>query len=124
MSQWRKGVALFLFCAVLSGAFMAQAGTNPCLGDCNGDRALTVEEIVKMVNVALGVEELSGCPSADRDGDGNVTIDEILIALNMALLGCYELGSCDDPSIQETEPLCALDEQTVNCDFLIAEHCL
>jgi hypothetical protein len=42
----------------------------------------------------------------------------------MALLGCYELGSCDDPATQASELLRPLDQQTVNCDFLVAEHCL
>ncbi len=32
--------------------------------------------------------------------------------------------SCDDPEVQAAEPLCALDTATVNCDFLVPEHCL
>jgi len=33
-------------------------------------------------------------------------------------------GSCDDPNIDAFEPLCALDDATFTCDFLVPEHCL
>ncbi len=32
--------------------------------------------------------------------------------------------TCDDPAVQAREPLCALDEATTPCEFLIAEKCL
>lgn len=59
----------------------------PCIGDCDGDGSVTVDEILKMVNIALGspVEE---CPAGDRDGDGAITVDEILAAVANALRGC------------------------------------
>lgn len=124
MSQWRKVVALILFCGVLTGARAASAGVNFCVGDCDNSGSVTVDKLVTMVSIALGEVELSSCDDGDNDGNEQITVDEILIALNMALSGCYELGSCDDPATQLAEPLCALDHATVNCDFLIAEHCL
>lgn len=33
-------------------------------------------------------------------------------------------GTCGDPAVRATEPLCALDDQTTTCDFLIEEKCL
>src|SRR5262249_17806684 len=33
-------------------------------------------------------------------------------------------GSCNDPAVRATEPLCALDDQSITCDFLIEEKCL
>lgn len=32
--------------------------------------------------------------------------------------------SCSDPAVRSSEPLCALDELTTTCDFLIEEKCL
>jgi len=32
--------------------------------------------------------------------------------------------SCTDPAVHATDPLCALDDQTFTCDFLIPEKCL
>jgi hypothetical protein len=38
--------------------------------------------------IALGSAEVSGCKAGDRDGDGQITVDEILTAVNNALNGC------------------------------------
>jgi hypothetical protein len=60
----------------------------PCVGDCNGDGQVTVDEILAMVNVALGNASASACNASDANGDGQITIDEILTAVNHALNGC------------------------------------
>jgi parallel beta-helix repeat protein len=62
-----------------------------CGGDCNRDSEVTVDELLILVNVALGFLPLSGCPSGDGNGDGEITIDEILAAVNQALDGCAGL---------------------------------
>jgi hypothetical protein len=59
-----------------------------CIGDCGQDGAVTVNEILVMVNVALGNAPVSGCQVGDHNGDGAITIDEILTAVNNALNGC------------------------------------
>jgi hypothetical protein len=59
-----------------------------CVGDCNGDSQVTVDEIVTMVNIALGSSPVSGCPAGDSDGSGSITVDEILTAIQNALNGC------------------------------------
>lgn len=45
-------------------------------------------EIISGVDIALGSVPLSVCPSYDENGDGTVTIDELLTALNFAVGGC------------------------------------
>jgi len=64
------------------------AAAYACVGDCDGDGEVTVNEIVTSVNIALDVAALTTCPSADRDGDGAVTVDEIVVGINDALNGC------------------------------------
>lgn len=59
-----------------------------CVGDCDGNGTVTVDEIVTMVNVALGTQSVSNCPPGDPSGDGSVTVDEILTAIQNALAGC------------------------------------
>lgn len=59
-----------------------------CTGDCSRDGSVTVDEIVVMVNIALGVFDVSSCPPGDPSGDGTVTVDEILRAIQHALGGC------------------------------------
>ncbi len=41
-----------------------------------------------MVNIALGNAPLNDCLAGDVNGDGEITIDEILAALRYALNGC------------------------------------
>lgn len=63
-------------------------GSGGCPGDCNGDGAVTVDEVISGVNIALGNVPVSACPAMDDNGDSDVTVDEILKAVNAALNGC------------------------------------
>jgi len=60
----------------------------PCTGDCDRQGTVTVDEIVTMVNSALGNADLSVCMPGDANRDGEITVDEILTAVNNALNGC------------------------------------
>jgi len=62
--------------------------TAPCAGDCNGNGAVTVDELVKGVNTALGSLPPSACAAADVNGDGVVTVNELVKAVNAALGSC------------------------------------
>jgi hypothetical protein len=41
-----------------------------------------------MVNISLGNASVSTCPAGDANHDGQITIDEILTAVQNALRGC------------------------------------
>ncbi|MFI5398464.1 MAG: matrixin family metalloprotease [Candidatus Binatia bacterium] len=60
----------------------------PCTGDCNEDGVVTVDELLTMVNIALGNATIAQCQAGDANGDGHITVDEILTAVNNALNGC------------------------------------
>jgi hypothetical protein len=49
---------------------------------------VTINELLTMVNIALGNASLSDCEPGDGNQDGAITINEILIAVNNALGGC------------------------------------
>jgi hypothetical protein len=59
-----------------------------CVGDCNGDGEVTIDEIITGIGIGLGSAEFSACPAADSSGEGEVTVDEIIAAVNAALVGC------------------------------------
>jgi len=59
-----------------------------CVGDCNDDGNVTVDDLITGVNIALGNQELSDCRESDTDDNGSVTIDELVKAVNAALSGC------------------------------------
>ena len=67
-----------------------------CVGDCGGDSQVTVNELITMVNIALGTAQLSACPVGDANGDGDITVNEIISAVNNALNGCITTGVCGD----------------------------
>jgi hypothetical protein len=47
-----------------------------------------VDELIVGVNIALGETSIDACLAFDAGGDGQVTVDEILLAVNNALDGC------------------------------------
>ena len=60
----------------------------PCAGDCDGDGAVAINELVTGVGIALGGQPLAACASADQDGNGQVAINELIAAVNHALGAC------------------------------------
>lgn len=61
---------------------------NPCNGDCDASGEVTIDEIITMVNVALGSAAPSVCTAGDSDGSGMIEINEIIQAVNNAGVGC------------------------------------
>jgi hypothetical protein len=47
-----------------------------------------VNELIIGVNIALGNDGIDACPAFDRDGDGQVSISELIAGVNAALTHC------------------------------------
>jgi hypothetical protein len=62
--------------------------TPPCPGDCDGRGSVTVDELIRGVNIALGIQGVEACPAFDRDASDTVSIAELILAVNAALSGC------------------------------------
>lgn len=60
----------------------------PCWGDCSMDGEVTVDEIVSLISISLGLREPSSCPQGDRNADGEITVDEIVGGIHTSLVGC------------------------------------
>ena len=58
-----------------------------CVGSCNGDADVTVNEIITLVNITLGNVDASACQAGVPTGV-DVTITLIVQAVNNALNGC------------------------------------
>lgn len=66
-------------------------GTIParsCVGDCNADDTVSVAELITGVNIALGSRAVESCASLDSDENGDVTVNELITAVNNALNDC------------------------------------
>ena len=59
-----------------------------CPGDCDGDRVVEPSDLRTAVRIGLEGQLLATCPSLDRNGDGKVTVEEIVAAVRRALDGC------------------------------------
>jgi hypothetical protein len=59
---------------------------------------VSVDDILSMVNIALGNAEMLACTAGDANGDGTITVDEILIAVNNALNGCSGRSATPSPT--------------------------
>ncbi|GBD26650.1 hypothetical protein HRbin30_01990 [bacterium HR30] len=55
--------------------------------DCNEDGMVTIDELIRAVNVALGSAAPESCVDADYSGDDAVTVDELVRGVNAALTG-------------------------------------
>lgn len=67
---------------------VAAEAQDACAGDCSGGEVVTVDELLLASTIALGEAPLTRCPAADASGDGRVTVNEILEAIDNALIGC------------------------------------
>ena len=70
-----------------TGVFVIEQG-SACVGDCGGDRQVTVDDVLTMVRIGLGAATMSECPVGDGNDDGQITVDEIVTAVRNALSGC------------------------------------
>lgn len=61
-----------------------------CVGDCDGNANVSIDEIITLVRIALGEVPVSGCLSANADGSDAVTVTDVLSAVGNALNGCVE----------------------------------
>lgn len=84
--------------ALLAAAVLAAAPALACVGDCNDDGAVPINELIVGVNVALGAAPLATCAAFDRNGDGAVSIDELLAAVNSAV-GVCERDATPTPTV-------------------------
>ena len=66
----------------------ATVTTGPgCVGDCDGSGEVAINELITMVNIALGNLSVA-CPAGDADQNGTVEINELVTAVGNALNGC------------------------------------
>jgi outer membrane protein assembly factor BamB len=59
-----------------------------CLGDCNRDGRVGINELVTGVTIALDAAPINRCFALDRNADRSVAIDELIGGTRSALEGC------------------------------------
>lgn len=56
-------------------------------GDCNRDGKVTVDELIRAAAIALGRHAVVSCADADVDGDADISMAELILAVNASLRG-------------------------------------
>jgi hypothetical protein len=78
--------------ALLTVTTCVEATPRLCVGDCHNDSAVTVDELLALVNIALGSASLTACPAAaawvDRSAYPEISVSRMVKAVNNALYGC------------------------------------
>lgn len=81
----RLAIGVAAVAIVVAGSRTAGA---QCDGDCNADVRVTIDELISGVRIALGSQSLEACSAVDMNVDGVASINELIAAVNNALLGC------------------------------------
>jgi hypothetical protein len=61
---------------------------DACLGDCDLDNVVRINELIVGIGMALGDQPFTACPAVDGDGDGGIAVNEIVAAVAASLRGC------------------------------------
>jgi hypothetical protein len=62
-----------------------------CVGDCNGDGIVSINELIVGVNIALLSQPISACGAFDCQGNGTVPINCLIQGVNSALDSCQAI---------------------------------
>ena len=76
--------------ATITALTLAAPAARACPGDCDGDGAVTVDELIRGVSLALEqpADPPIRCSTFDQNGDEAVTVDELTAGVGVALSTC------------------------------------
>ncbi len=69
----------------LCAGFPCQSRHTPRVGDCNRDLEVDISELITGVGIALEMRPLADCPRFDGNGDGRLSIGELIGGVDAAL---------------------------------------
>lgn len=96
VARWMRQVLLIL--TVLTIGYSDRALAQICVGDCDENNLVRVNELIIGVNIALDRVALSQCESFDANGSLAVEVNELVQGVNNALRGCPALPPSPTPS--------------------------
>ncbi len=59
-----------------------------CIGDCDGNGQVGIDELLRGVNIGLGALPLAQCGAFDNDDDGTVGVAELIQGVSASLSSC------------------------------------
>jgi hypothetical protein len=76
--------------ATASSTAVETATMPNCPGDCDDSTTITMDELVRGVDIVLGRRPLQSCSTLDINGDDRATVDELARSVNAALNDCAD----------------------------------
>ncbi len=80
----------------ICGGARCVAMSRPHVSDCDSNGEVSIDEVLRAVNIALGSAPMVTCPEADSNEDREVAVDDVIASINAAL------GSV--PALSERDP--------------------
>lgn len=75
-----------------------------CAGDCNDDGAVSIDELVTNVGIAITQSSVDACRIADMNTDGFIAINELIASVGHSLEGCPTTRILPTPSPSPSPP--------------------
>jgi hypothetical protein len=82
------GDPVYVSAATDSPEAAVQVSSARCLGDCNLDGGVSIDELLQLVGLSLDGAVADPCFPGDADGDARIDIAELIRAVGVALDGC------------------------------------
>jgi hypothetical protein len=73
---------------VKGGFCLPGESIDGCVGDCNSNGTVVVNELIIGVNIALGRADVRQCTAFDTNSNGGVEVNELVGGVNALLNGC------------------------------------
>jgi hypothetical protein len=86
-------VSLRAALAAVLASLLAATAQAQCVGDCDANNEVGINELIQGVNISLGTLSLENCAAFDANDSGEVEINELITAVNNALSGCGPGGT-------------------------------
>lgn len=97
-----------------------------CRGDCDDNGAVTIDELLRGIAIALGRHDAGTCPLLDTDRNGVIVVEELVGAVGTALTGCLvpfiatatptpTPTLCGDPNVIRLFARCQNTETETDC---------
>jgi len=118
---WRHWAWPLIVLTALGASVVRQTAFAACPGDCDGDDAVSVTDVIAGVNIALGTADIETCHAADLNDDGTVSIDELIRLVRRALDGCA-VPSIDDLHVDDSFDYATTHDVLIDITVATANH--
>ena len=87
-NSFGRPVLLLAAALIVASLSPGRSQAQICIGDCNGDCSIAINELILGVRINIGEADRSTCPSFDGNDSGGVEVNELILGVRGSLNGC------------------------------------